>query len=89
MLVRYIGLPFRNEDVTSEGRTDMWVETRNIIYYFEFKRYDSNKKNQVIMSLVEEAINQIFETKYYIGHIDPESYNKTRYVIRCVCSTET
>ncbi|CAG8743241.1 4990_t:CDS:2, partial [Funneliformis caledonium] len=89
MLVRYIGLPFRSEDATSEGRTDMWIETRNIIYYFEFKRYDPDKKNQVIMSLVEEAINQIFETKYYIGHTDPESYDKTRYAIGCVCSTGT
>ncbi|CAI2192920.1 9183_t:CDS:1, partial [Funneliformis geosporum] len=71
-----------------EGRTDMWIETRNIIYYFEFKRYNSDKKN-VIMSLVEEAINQIFEIKYYIGHTDPESYNKTRYAIGCVCSIGT
>jgi len=37
MLVRYIRLPFRSEDATSEGQTDIWVETRNIIYYFEFK----------------------------------------------------
>jgi len=89
MLVRYIGLPFRNEDVTSEGRTDMWVETRNIIYYFEFKRYDSDKRNQVIANLIKEAIDQIFETKYYNDHTDPESYNKMRYAIGCVCSTRT
>lgn len=89
MLVRYIGVPFRSEDTTSEGRTDMWIETRNIIYYFEFKRYDPDKRNQVIANLIKEAIDQIFETKYYNDHTEPESYKKMRYAIGCVCSTGT
>ncbi|CAI2179730.1 1235_t:CDS:1, partial [Funneliformis geosporum] len=90
MLVRYIGLPFRSEDATSEDRTDMWIKARNFIYYIEFKRYeDKNNSNQAIMSLIKGAIDQIFETKYYNNHTDPESYNKMRYAIGCVCSTGT
>ncbi|CAI2194281.1 9257_t:CDS:2 [Funneliformis geosporum] len=50
---------------------------------------DKNNSNQVIMSLIKGAIDQVFETKYYNDHTDPESYNKMRYAIGCVYSTGT
>ena len=35
MLVRYIGLPFRSEDATSRGRTDMYYDSKTTNDVFE------------------------------------------------------
>jgi hypothetical protein len=88
MLVRYIGLPFRSEDATSQGRTDMWIMTNMSIYYIEYKRYDPPKttNNQVIRNLIQEAIDQIFTNQYYACHTRS---NKKLYAIGCVFSTGT
>jgi hypothetical protein len=87
MLVRYIGLPFRSEDATSEGRTDMWIETLKCFYFIEFKRCE---KGGNITDLIQGAINQIFEKKYYVSLTANSDFSiKTKYAIGCVCSTET
>ena len=50
MLVCYIGLPFRSEDATSQGRTDMWIT-------IEYKRYTQKTiDDQIIENLIQEAI---------------------------------
>ncbi|RIA99355.1 hypothetical protein C1645_811602 [Glomus cerebriforme] len=89
MLVCYIGQQFRSEDATSQGQTDMWIMTENAIYYIEFKRYDPPKttSNQAIMTLIREAINQVFNNEHYANHTEFNA--KTRYAIGCVCSTGT
>lgn len=88
MLVRYMGLPFRSEDATSQGRTDMWIMTNMSVYYIEYKRYDPPKtaNNQVIKNLTQEAIDQIFTNQYYACHT---RNNKKLYAIGCVFSTGT
>ncbi|CAG8643696.1 12235_t:CDS:2 [Funneliformis mosseae] len=89
MLVRYIGLPFRSEDATSQGRTDMWIMTNMSVYYLEYKRCIPPKtsNDQVIRNLIQEAIEQIFTNEYYSCHT--EFHDKSLYAVGCVFSTGT
>jgi hypothetical protein len=88
MLVRYIGVPFRSEDATSRGRTDMWIMTNMAVYYIEYKRYTRKTiDDQIIENLIQEAIEQIFTTEYYASNT--ELHTKSQYAVGCIFSTGT